>query len=575
MIVLALVMPNALRLPQQDPSPVLEYAPVPPSDDEPPNPPPGNLNSLALGSSSTLSEGAPPAPPKGKGDRPGNSRCVGKPPRQTEDPMSPPCVPYFQGDNFGTTWQGVTKDEINVVVYFDPGSYNNESSPGGGKWIDVDAPPKPACTKGVSDSDPDACDHQLIRETRALATFFNARFQTYGRHAHFWAYFANGGHPNTRRNDAAVIMDEKRPFAVLDQATFNGNNQAFQDAIAARSALVFTSETTLPNAFFRKYERYLWGFWPDVEHWASMYTTYVCTKIVPYPVKRMGNPPGADPHIGKPRRFGLFYTEDQGEPGLRLFADMVKKGVTRCGANIVSERTFPENRFVVDNRDSGVDQQQAVAAFQNADVTTVLYLGGVEGKFSQMADAQKYYPEVIIADDLNQGNNSTGRLQNANVWRNAWAVHFQLRFDRPEKTPGYAAYREADSTAPLEEARYVNDLYRDHFMLFQAIQVAGPRLTPTSIDQGFHAIPEKASDDPYVASCFFDPGDYSCVKDAVEIWWDTEGVSPGDRQPGCWRMVRAGRRYLAGAWPGGKTTVFDNPRDPCTGYDASRRIRTG
>ncbi|MBI4728683.1 MAG: hypothetical protein HY775_04175, partial [Acidobacteria bacterium] len=29
---LALILPSALRVPQQDPSPVLEYAPVPPSD---------------------------------------------------------------------------------------------------------------------------------------------------------------------------------------------------------------------------------------------------------------------------------------------------------------------------------------------------------------------------------------------------------------------------------------------------------------------------------------------------------------------------------------------------------------
>ncbi|MBI4728679.1 MAG: hypothetical protein HY775_04155, partial [Acidobacteria bacterium] len=46
---LALILPSALRVAQQDRSPVLEYAPVPPSDEEPPNPPPGNVSSLALG----------------------------------------------------------------------------------------------------------------------------------------------------------------------------------------------------------------------------------------------------------------------------------------------------------------------------------------------------------------------------------------------------------------------------------------------------------------------------------------------------------------------------------------------
>ncbi len=31
-------------------------------------------------------------------------RCVGDPPRQTEDPQSPPCVNYFAGENGGATY---------------------------------------------------------------------------------------------------------------------------------------------------------------------------------------------------------------------------------------------------------------------------------------------------------------------------------------------------------------------------------------------------------------------------------------------------------------------------------------
>src|SRR5687768_2178126 len=46
-------------------------------------------------------------------------RCVGDPPRQSEDPLAPPCVPFFEGDNYGDTAQGVTREEITVVVYVD------------------------------------------------------------------------------------------------------------------------------------------------------------------------------------------------------------------------------------------------------------------------------------------------------------------------------------------------------------------------------------------------------------------------------------------------------------------------
>ena len=51
------------------------------------------------------------------------------------------------------------------------------------------------------------------------------------------------------------------------------------------------------------------------------------------------------------------------------------------------------------------------------------------------------------------------------------------------------------------------------------------------IDEGFHAIPEKPSVDPFIAAFFFDPGDYTSVKDAAEQWWDAERTAPVGRQP--------------------------------------------
>src|SRR5687768_11157954 len=124
LILAVAVLPSSLNLPQTNPTQTLEYAPVPPEDEEA-TPPQGNLNSLGLaGSQSIEGEGAVGGElggglPEGIGDNPATYRCVGSPPRQTEDPLSPPCVPYFEGDNFGDTYQGVTEDEVKLVLYFD------------------------------------------------------------------------------------------------------------------------------------------------------------------------------------------------------------------------------------------------------------------------------------------------------------------------------------------------------------------------------------------------------------------------------------------------------------------------
>src|SRR5688500_1174590 len=118
MLGLLAVLPSALNIPQSNPAETLEYAPVPPEDQNQPPPAAGNFSSLGLGSSSGIAAGASPdAELPGGGEvggravkTAGTKRCVGSPPRQTEDPLSPPCVAHFEGDNGGATYQGVTRD---------------------------------------------------------------------------------------------------------------------------------------------------------------------------------------------------------------------------------------------------------------------------------------------------------------------------------------------------------------------------------------------------------------------------------------------------------------------------------
>src|SRR5687768_9756031 len=96
------VLPSSLTLPQSNPTETQEYAPVPPDEDQD-TPPQGNLASVGLGSSSGIEGGGAggegegggpidvtvPPPPVVKGENPSTKRCVGNPPRQTEDTLSP------------------------------------------------------------------------------------------------------------------------------------------------------------------------------------------------------------------------------------------------------------------------------------------------------------------------------------------------------------------------------------------------------------------------------------------------------------------------------------------------------
>src|SRR5207249_1400399 len=61
-------------------------------------------------------EGPPAASVRPVVSVPSTHRCFGNPPRQIEDPQSPPCVPAWRGDNGGATTKGVTENEVRVVV---------------------------------------------------------------------------------------------------------------------------------------------------------------------------------------------------------------------------------------------------------------------------------------------------------------------------------------------------------------------------------------------------------------------------------------------------------------------------
>jgi hypothetical protein len=587
-LAVVIVLPSSLNLPQSNPTTVLEYAPVPPSDENPP-PQQGNVSSLGLPSSKTLALSAPPPPPPGNliqgiGGRPNQKRCVGNPPRQTEDPASPPCVPYFEGNNFGATYQGVSKNEITVLVYYDNGGYGLtgqlETTPAPGTYVDIDKPRLPNCPpdQGQGGStDPNECDHLLVRVLKGFSRYFNTRFQTYDRHVHYWAYFASqsGVSAASRRGDAVANVERLKPFAVIDAATFGGFNEEYDTAIAQQGVLIFSSQQgSLPNAAYRKNAPLSWGFYPDIEHWASLYSSYVCQKVAPYPVRRFAG--GSGPPNGSKRKFGFWSTTDPAFPPLRLFVDTVKNQMQKqCGVTGI-DATHALNGFAVDNQDTGTDAANAAAKFQTNDVTTVLYLGSTEGKLSEAFDAIKYYPEIVIAGNLNNDNNFNGQVQAQAAWANAWAMTFHVRIAGLQQSPGYRAYKEGDPSGDDNAGTWARDEYRDNFMLFQGVQVAGPRLTPQSMDQGFHAIPEHASKDPFSPALFFDPGDYTSLKDGAEEWWDPQGQSPPggtpSRRPGCFRMAREGKRFIAGHWPKGDD-VFQNRADPCTGYGGSIQLR--
>ncbi len=575
LLIALIVLPSALNLPQTNPSTTLEYAPVPPQDDTTP-PPIGNFDQFGLGQSSSINTGGAEGGDQGTqqsdpGKNRSTKRCVQTPkgPKQTEDPLAPPCVPDYPNcnQNGGATYQGVTGNEIRIILYEDSGivdtgtSRGDESRPAN-KYYDLDQP--------------EAQDeHIYARLTRGWAKYFEDRYQLYCRHAHFWVYYGSRSDdgPETKRADAADNYQKIQPFAVISDSL--ASNDAYLEAMTKRGVLNFGAFLGRQRSFYQQYPKLVWGYSPTLEDQAQEYADFFCKQI-----KNASDTTtfaGGD-LVGKKRKYGLIYSTDKLHPELQKLKDLVMTNIKQqCP---IDQANIPNATWdtccYADNNDPQTDQtygRTQMAKFSDprqagGPVTTIIWPGGMESKFSDAAAQMNYFPEWVQLGDAETDGFVSTQYQNARAFGgHAVVVTYQTKKVKFEEEPCFLAYKDADPSAPDQDIRSrACDLYERFRQLFTGIQVAGPKLGPTSIDKGYHAIPKIASDDPGTPACFYNTDDYSCVKDGVAMWWDANATAPNSQNAGCWRMVQNAKRYLYGTFPQQEFTTTKSPNDPCNGY---------
>ncbi|MDQ1404159.1 MAG: hypothetical protein QOG03_2475 [Actinomycetota bacterium] len=587
LVIAIFVLPSSLNLPQTNPTQTLEYAPLPP-DDQNNAPPSGNLSALGLGASSGLQGEGAAGGPGGGGGLPPDEGGQGRDPastyrcvyidgvqRQTEDPLSPPCVSFFKGNNFGATYQGVTGNEVKILIYMDPvndisASDSSNTSTPSGAYYDVNK----SCDSYDSAADKDGCNHLQTQAFKVWQRYFNDRFQTYGRKVHFIVYYSDivaKPSPDERQAEAAENYQLVKPFAVVSFA-FERYEDTYLRAMASRGVLNFGSFGGRTQSFFNEHPKLIWGYLPSVEQQADGYASYVCQKMVNQPAVFSGNV-GDN---GTKRKFGIIHSGDEGQVGFRALAAAIKNRVNQCGGNIGNEEGATNGKRgcnFQDNENAGASYAQVtMGQFQRDKVTTVMYTGCTDPNWLRSAQAIGYSPEwVLLGDGELDASFPIDQMGGASLL-DKHAINITPQTYKPpiEQQRCYQAFREAGPDYNEGDLHYVCDYYENLFQLFVGIQVAGPRLGPTSIDQGFHAIPQRTSGNPQVPACFYNAGDYTCVKDAEAMWFDKNASPPGSSRPGCWHSIQGGARSLPGKWPSGNAgTDWSGSSDPCNGYTAS------
>lgn len=563
MVVLIVVLPSALNLPQSNPNTVPEFAPVP-SDEGAPQAG-DNFSSLGVvsGGGGTSQSSLSDEVLTGTAKRPSTKRCVGNPPRQTSDPLSPPCVAFFEGNNGGETYTGVSKAEVQVLWI----AFQATAESGGGQCQTSRGcePPPPLGYVDVNGDD----DFIYTRMIRLYQRHFNNRYQTYNRFVHFWIYYGNGTSPSQRRAEAEDNFKRIHPFAVLD---FKQRSPDYLQAMAQKGVMNFLPSGTFTLAgqrsqYLSQFPGLVWGYDPTVEIRARNFASYVCSQVVPFKTSFGGNDadPDARIHNGQPRRLGLLWSSSPGSSQLKTYADIVRRDVNSCGGNIVEDRNFaywcPDIACSVQDPTPAA---QNIAQFKSQGVSTIIWPGGPDGHHSNAAAKIGYFPEVILGGDNYIEATFQGQWQDKAFWQRAYAVTTYPKQNPFDETPCMQAAYDADPNASRQDVRDFGCKYFDAIrQLFTGIQVAGARLTPAAMDKGYHSIPSIRSTDPRVPSCFYEPDDYTCAKDATAEWWDPAGDDPENSNPGCWRLIQGGKRYLPGTWPNVDVPSLKANNDPC------------
>ena len=466
-----------------------------------------------------------------EGDR---SKCAG--PLQTAVvSYALPCQPALIGSNGGATHRGVTGDEIKVVIvvqHFEP------------------ATQQALLAVGLA-----ATDQQYQEASNVFAAHINKRYELYGRKIRPIIHGVDciTGDNACQRAEAKAVVARHKPFAALWFVPGIAP-EAWADEMS-RQGVVNTGAPGLPTEWFVRRRPYAWTELPQSPKNTDSIADYYCKKLWGKNATLAGDPVMRTQR----RKLGIIATE---EPNSIDAAKRIRGQVSggMCGSPSDGTQLYT----IAVNSDQR-DQQwpTLIARMKNDGITTSLQVPSTETLGCDECDRQQYFPEHLIGGQNQNDADIVGRLDATAQRGNRFGIGFR---PAAHPLPQHDFRRAANDARPGYEPTYITEgPYLALAMFAKMVQLAGPNLTPATIEQGAHGMPQLGgyeNPNPWPGWKCCDPlvpkwhlggqTNYSAQGDAREIYWSDTAISPDDGQPGAWVCVNNCRRYEPGKWPKGE-----------------------
>jgi hypothetical protein len=451
---------------------------------------------------------------------------------------SPPCVQPFTGKNGGATAQGVTGNEIKVVIW-------------------VGDPSKDPVLAGQIIAAGASLDTNTIKATwQGYIDIYNKMLELYGRKisVEFFDGTGSGADTAAAKSDAIAIA-AKKPFAVLGGPA--QSTSVFSDELAHRGVICLgTCALAVPQRITTNNAGYIFTDGPSPEEAALITAEFVGKQAGPGKAQFAGD----DATKNKKRVYGVaHYDTPDGQYHAQF--NTLKDGLKKYKITPKSDQSF-----FLDPAKSQENARTIITKMKDAGVTTVIYTGDplTPAALTKEASAQDYHPEWIVGPTVLADTTFFGRTFDQEQWAHAFGVALVAGRVPQSQNPNYTLYTWFHGSPPPNNT--YNVIAPTVSVLAPGLTLAGPKLTPTTFRDGLFRYPPSGGDPVNPRQSWGKHGlwpfvDYWGSDDAGILWWDPNASGEdevGKVGQGIYQYGNGAKRYTLGHFPAaGQGGLFD------------------
>jgi hypothetical protein len=431
---------------------------------------------------------------------------------------APNCVPKYTGSNGGATAPGVTAKTI--TLSFRLGNSQED-----------------AAVNAAAGSSAPAPDPVFIADMNTYISYFNKQYELYGRQVVLKSFQGQGDYITEDQGQGADLAQADaataKSLGAFADATFALKGSDPYWRALAQQHVIAIGPLGYPQSYYQQYAPYWWSASATGTMAANWFINATCQRLagmnaIYAPDKTMQV---------KKRVFGLIHPDN---PQYISIANDIKKGVGACGV------TPKEASYSINVVQYQAQATNIVAQMRSAGVTTVLcYCDPLVPIFLEnAAQSQQYNPEWI--------STYWGDPQARQPASGKWGGLIAMGGASPDlkQTEAYKVFKLASGGAEPRE-QYYAVAYATVLYIMNALQAAGPDLTPAAFARGMFSLPPSA--DSFMGRWTYGNNKYSPATEVQIGWYDPNMTSKFDGQKGGYRNCAGGQEFLlssAQGWGG-------------------------